>query len=295
MEESQVQKISIYGPTLASILQRFSSATGDADGLLFGQVSHITPTLSDDDHSATSSTLVATVTSFFVSGTINSFYNSSGELNLVSLQNLVSSPGKHPDNLLGWISCRRRTPLRPSMREFSVTSNLSRTFLNSSIFILFSNPLINSLIHTHEYRAYQFSKITNSFEPKQIDVVNIGPAFRSHYSSFCPNSIFPMLPCELRGSLAMVEDSTGSKDESLNHAKRVAKDQKELDNWALGFEVGKLNRMLGSEAANYTENVEKLYENMLAKLEGLARLVEKSSALVLEQENRNMKLRYRVA
>lgn len=90
----------------------------------------------------------------------------------------------------------------------------------------------------------------------------------------------------------MAED----KDEkSLSDLRRIAKDQTELNMCAEGFEVGNLSRLMGSEASNYTAGLEDLYEKMLAKLEGLARLVEKSSAKVLEQENHNIKLRYKVA
>lgn len=75
----------------------------------------------------------------------------------------------------------------------------------------------------------------------------------------------------------------------------LAKDQRQLDMCAEGFEVGSLSRLVGMEAANYTSGLEDLYEKMLEKLNGLARLVEKSSSKVLEQESHNMKLRYKVA
>lgn len=64
---------------------------------------------------------------------------------------------------------------------------------------------------------------------------------------------------------------------------------------AEGFDVGRLSLLVGPEAVKYTGEVEDLYKQMLAKLEGLARVVEKGSARVSEQENHNMKLRYRVA
>lgn len=83
--------------------------------------------------------------------------------------------------------------------------------------------------------------------------------------------------------------------ENLECLKRVSDDQKELDKSAEGFEIGRLGRLMGSDAANYTVELEDLYNKMLAKLDGLARVVEKSSARVLEQENHNMKLRYKVA
>lgn len=84
-------------------------------------------------------------------------------------------------------------------------------------------------------------------------------------------------------------------DESLGQRKRVSKIQRELDMCAEGLEVGDLSRLVGSQAVNYTAGVEDLYEKMLTKIENLARLVEKSSAKVLEQENHNRKLRLKVA
>lgn len=90
----------------------------------------------------------------------------------------------------------------------------------------------------------------------------------------------------------MAEDE---KLESLVSIKRGLKDQKELDLCAEGFEIGRLNKLMGSDASNYTAELEHLYDKMLVKLDSLARLVETSSAKVLEQENHNMKLRYKVA
>lgn len=82
---------------------------------------------------------------------------------------------------------------------------------------------------------------------------------------------------------------------SLTSMKKMSKDQKELDMVADGFEMSRLSNMMGPEAANYTSEMDNLYVKMLEKLEKLARLVEKSSAKVLEQENLNVKLRYKVA
>jgi len=72
-------------------------------------------------------------------------------------------------------------------------------------------------------------------------------------------------------------------------------EQRRMDLCAEGFDVGRLSLLVGPEAVKYTGEVEDLYKQMLAKLEGLARVVEKGSARVSEQENHNMKLRYRVA
>ncbi|KAA8517466.1 hypothetical protein F0562_017759 [Nyssa sinensis] len=325
MDDLPLQKIQISGPTLASMIQRFSSSPGDVDGLLFGRVAHITPSnFSDDDPTTTTSsstlssdspTLIATITSFFCFNSTTTFYDSTGQLNVVSLRRLLSSDrdrdSNSPNSLIGWFSGRRKTPLRPSMRESSVTSSLSSKIqfsfqvenspksytLSPCIFLLLTTPFQDQLIHTHDFRAYQFRLSTDYFEPKTLYVVNIGPAFRGHYGAFSPNSPFPALSCELRGlhSSSMVEDSK-SDGESLRGMRKISKeDQEELNACAEGFEVGRLSRLMGSEAANYTAELEELYDKMLAKLDGLARVVEKSSARVLEQENHNLKLRHKIA
>ncbi|KAI3771114.1 hypothetical protein L6452_02270 [Arctium lappa] len=300
MDAISLQKIQISGPTLASLIQRVSSAAGDVDGLLFGRVSHITPfTLSDDSSTATTSdqpTLVATVTSFFSSNSTSTFYSASGQLDTPTLNNLLSTSD---DRLIGWFSGRRKTQLRPSMRESSVTSALASSIQFSSqvqsspesltfppcIFFLLTTPFQDQLIHTHEYKAFQFRSSTDSFDPKTLDVVNLGPAFRGHYGNFTPNSPFPDLPFQVKGlnCESMVEDE-GEKE---NQKFGTLCDQ--------SFKIGRLKSLMGSEAANYTAELEELYNNMINKLNGLAKLVEQSSARVLEQENHNMKLRYKVA
>lgn len=89
----------------------------------------------------------------------------------------------------------------------------------------------------------------------------------------------------------MAIDEDGKGKESLISLRKLAKEQQRLDLCAQEFEVGRLNKLVGNEATSYTSELEDLYGTMLAKLEGLARLVENSSATVLEQEHRNMKLR----
>ncbi|KAL6998463.1 hypothetical protein U1Q18_008590 [Sarracenia purpurea var. burkii] len=326
MDDLSLQRIQISGPTLASILQSFSSSGGDVDGLLFGRVTHINQsTFSDDDPTAAatfsspsssssaavsseSPTLVATITSFFCSHSTSTFYDSTGALDVPSIRRLLSSSPDHQNHyLIGWLSGRRKTSLRPSLRESSVTFSLSSKIqfsfqvenslksytLPPCIFLLLTTPLQDQLIHTHEYKAYQFRLSSESFEPKTLDVVNIGPAFRGHYGAFCPNSPFPAFPCELKGLSSMPEDARGLI-ESSKSTERVSNDQMELNMCAEEFDVSRLSELMGPGAAAYRGEIEDLYKKMLAKLDGLARLVEKSSARVLEQENHNMKLRHKV-
>ncbi|CAN0879647.1 BRISC complex subunit Abraxas 2 [Linum grandiflorum] len=310
-----LQKVAISGPTLASMMQRFSSAIGDVDGLLFGHVTHLAPTLSDDDAPQTSSDspeLVATITSFICPNSTFSFYDALGRVDSPSLQRLLAAhPDRHRQHLLGWFSARRRTQIRPSMREFSVTHCLSaKSELSSPIengeslsslvnfapclFLLFATPAQEQLIHTHDYRAYQFCASKKRFDSKSVDIVNIGPAFRVDYGSFTPNSPFPMLNCDLRSSSAMLEDNR-SEEGSLGEMKKVAKDQKELDMCAEGYGVASLSRLMGEEATSYTAGLENMYDKMLVKIESLVRQVESNNAKVLQMENYNRKLRYKVA
>lgn len=321
MDDLPLQKIAISGPTLSSLLQRVSSSPADADGLLFGHVLPLAPSsLSDDPSSAASSAsaaadsgssgsasaagaLVATVTSFLCPGCPLSFSDPLGRLLLCHSQH---------DRLIGWFSSRRRSRLQPSMRDFNVAASLasdpSLSFpiaaagsasasaggdgFSPRVFLLFSTPPLDSAIHTHEYRAFQFRTATETFEPRSVDVVNIGPRFRGHYGNFSPNSSFPWLACDLRGSSMMQEDGKG---ERLSEMRRAAKCQDEIDLIAEDFPAAKLSRLVGPEASSYTAGLEEMYEKMLTRVDTLARLVEASSAQVLEMEQHNSKLRAEVA
>ncbi|KAF8027123.1 hypothetical protein BT93_E0138 [Corymbia citriodora subsp. variegata] len=315
MDDLPLQKIAISGPTLSSLLQRVSSSPADADGLLFGHVLPVAPaSLSDDPSSAAaaaaasasgssdSTALVATVTSFLCPGCPLSFFDSLGR---VLSPALLLRHSQH--RLIGWFSSRRRSRLQPSMREFNIAASLSSdpslsfpiddgaassNGFSPRVFLLFSTPPLDSAIHTHEYRAFQFRTATDTFEPRSVDVVNIGPGFRGHYGNFSPNSSFPWLACDLRGSSMMQEDS---KEERLSEMRQAAKYQNEIDLIAEGFPVAKLSRLVGSEASNYTAGLEEMYEKMLTKVDSLARLVEAGSAQVVEMEQHNSKLRAEVA
>ncbi|KAF3964563.1 hypothetical protein ACB098_09G085100 [Castanea mollissima] len=303
MDDLPIEKIAISGPTLASLIQRFSTSPGPIDGLLYGHVSLLTPSTLSDDTSSSSSSLPSTSTSLppissssqTLIATITSFLSlSAGRVNPLLLPTPPPS-----SSLLGWFSARRRSPLRPSLREFSLSHSLSslpslsfpilssRSSLSPCIFLLLSSPIHDQTIHTHEYRAYQFRSSLLSFDPKSIEVINIGPAFRSHYGAFSPNSPFPSLPCDHSSSMAVDDEKEGEE--------RLRAEQTQLDDCAEGFQVGRLSKLMGTEAANYSAGLEDLYGKMLVKIETLARQVEQSSALVFEQENHNRKLKYKAA
>ncbi|CAI9768414.1 unnamed protein product [Fraxinus pennsylvanica] len=70
------------------------------------------------------------------------------------------------------------------------------------------------------------------------------------------------------------------------------KDQKQLDMCADGFEIGRLSKLVGSEATHLTAELEELYHKMLAKLDGLSKVVEQGSAKVPEQVRILSKIEY---
>ncbi|WOL06350.1 hypothetical protein Cni_G15082 [Canna indica] len=313
-------KISISGPALASIIQRFASSPGDIDGLLFGHVTRLPPPdpRDDYDHGSPSSADSAAASNFPLAATITghlslaspaSFYDALGRLHLPSFRRAAASAGHPASSFLGWFSGRRGSPLRPSMRERAVSLSLFRTlasldvaegspsegslgshdlFHRASIFLLMSSSTTgNQAVHTHEYRAFVLRPRGGGgvLEPSSLAIVNVGPAFRAQYSSFSAESAIPWMPCRPRG-FEEGERETGNKrgGESLNHLRQLSREQHLLDLSEEGFGVDRLGRLVGPAATGYTLELEDMYEKMLLKLESLAKLVEESSVRVFEQE-----------
>ncbi|KAG0463638.1 hypothetical protein HPP92_019198 [Vanilla planifolia] len=312
-----VEKISIAGPALASILQRFSSSPGDADGFLFGHFTRLPPPDPHDDDPSSSYSVApgpgsptafsASITGQFSSGAPMSFYDSIGRIDPHCVRRATASTEiGHGSVLLGWFSCRRRTTLRPSMRELAVSNSLFKTLTlgtpsvpklqdsppAASIFLLLSSSSTeNQSIHTHEYRAFVLRKKSPGgacvLEPTSLHIVNIGPDFRGQYGSFLPESMLPLMPCG-------AEDDLGWR-EGLRGLQEAGAAQRLLGLATEGFKMEQLAHLVGPGGAEYVSELEDLYRKMLLKLERLASLVEKSSAKVLEQENKNSKMRCRLA
>lgn len=72
------------------------------------------------------------------------------------------------------------------------------------------------------------------------------------------------------------------EEQRLSVMMQATKEKKELDLMVEGFEIGNLRRLMGLEATAYMAGLEEMYEKMLAKINSLARQVEKSSSRVLE-------------
>ncbi|KAL6653430.1 hypothetical protein ACP70R_009008 [Stipagrostis hirtigluma subsp. patula] len=276
-------KVSISGAALAALLHRCAAAAGDCDGLLFGRASRVPappPSLSDyDDHAAAAPPAPALAIS--VSGHSSLSHPSSLSDPLGRFQ-LQLQPASIPSAPVGFFSSRRRTPLRPSMRELALAHSLAETLAPAHplLFILVSPSASPNLsIHSYDYRAYLL--VGARLVPASLGVVNVGPGFRDQYHSFVAESPLPWLPPHQPSSPA------------AGHAHTIG-EQKAVDDMVDGFGIGRLQGAVCSAAGQAAE-MDDMYAGMIRRLEKLAREVEKSNLRVLEQENRNLLLRFRSA
>ncbi|CAN6325587.1 unnamed protein product [Urochloa humidicola] len=270
--------LSISGAALAALLHRCAAASGDCDGLLFGRASHLPapPSALSDDLAAAPP---APALSISVSGHCSlshpsSFSDPLGRFQPPSSADLSAA--------VGFFSSRRRTALRPSMREVALAHSLSKTLATAHplLFILVS-PSASPGLSTHAYDYRAFLLIASRLVPASLAVVNVGPGFRDQYHAFYPQSPMPCLPIP----------QPSSSGQRHNH---TIGEQKAVDEMVDGFEIGRLQGVLGSAAGQAAE-MDEMYAGMLSKLEKLAKEVEKSNLRVLEQENRNLLLRSRYA
>ncbi|KAG2614516.1 uncharacterized protein LOC120667321 [Panicum virgatum] len=278
LHDGELPNLSISGAALAALLHRCAAATGDCDGLLFGRVS-LRPAapaaLSDYDDLAAAPPAPALTIS--VSGHCSLSHPSSLSDPLGQFQ----PPFSDPSSAVGFFSSRRRTALRPSMREVALAHSLSKTLQGRTtshplLFILVSpSASPNFSTHSYDYRAFL---LASRLVPASLTVVNVGPGFRDQYHAFSPESPMPCLP---------------SSPAAAGDAHTIG-EHKAVDEMVDGFGVGRLQGILGSAAGQAAE-MDDMYAGMLRKLEKLAREVEKSNLRVLEQENRNLLLRSRCA
>ncbi|XP_062202950.1 uncharacterized protein LOC133905231 [Phragmites australis] len=271
MDAPAVAKISISGAALAALLHRCAAANGDCDGLLFGRASRLPappPSLSDyDDHAAAPPAPALTIS---ISG-----HSSVSHPSFLSDPLGRFQPRSAPEPV-GFFSSRRRTPLRPSMRELALAHSLSKTLAPTHpLLFLLVSPSFSPDLSTHSYDYRAFLLTGSRLVPASLHVVNVGPGFRDQYHSFSAESAMPCLPPHQPSSPA-------------------AGEQKALDEMVDGFGIGRLQGVVGSAAGQAAE-MDDMYAGMLRRLEKLAREVEKSNLRVLEQENRNLLLRSRYA
>lgn len=275
-----VAKLSISGAALAALLHRCAAAAADCDGLLFGRASRLPAppaALSDydDDHAAAPQ---APALSISVSGHCSLSHPSS----LCDPLGHFNPPADLDPSLapVGFFSSRRRTSLRPSMREIALARSLAPTLPSTAthplLFILVS-PSASPNLSTHSYDYRAFLLLGGRLVPASLDVVNVGPAFRDQYHAFSAESPMPWLP----------------SSPAPGHTHSIG-EHKAVDEMVDGFGVGRLQGVLGSAAGQAAE-MDDMYAGMLRKLEKLAREVENSNRRVLEQENRNLLLRFRYA
>ncbi|XP_066340813.1 uncharacterized protein [Miscanthus floridulus] len=275
-----VAKLSISGAALAALLHRCAAAAGDCDGLLFGRAAHLPAppaALSDYDDPAAAGAPPAPALSISVSAHCSLSHPSSlsDSLGRFHPPSPSSSPSPTP---IGFFSSRRRTALRPSMREAALAHSLSETLASAHpLLLILVSPSASPNHSTHSYDYRAFLLLGGRLVPASLAVVNVGPGFRDQYHAFTAESPMPWLPSA----------------PAPGHAPTIG-EQKAVDEMVDGFGVGRLQGVLGSAARQAVE-MDEMYAGMLRKLEKLAREVEKSNLRVLEQEKGNLVLRYKYA
>lgn len=128
--DTPVERVAISGAALAAVMQAVNSSPGDCDGVLFGLVErNTTSTMVDEDVGPqTSHDISAVVTGHFCSGGVTSFYDATGNIDVVKFAQMIGErEARGGDPPIGWFIGRRGSTMRPSMREFTVTANLRST------------------------------------------------------------------------------------------------------------------------------------------------------------------------
>eukprot|EP00897_Mesotaenium_endlicherianum_P006315 jgi/Mesen1/5711/ME000289S04810 len=188
--------------------------------------------------------------------------------------------------------------------------------------------------HTYEYKAFQYHPRAWGFslEPRDVSVVNIGPAFRGQYESFAPTAPFPLLPRppavsadvdipdgrHASASSADVHGEGGAPDAgrpgmgragggrgrssggAIHHAPEREPDGSERDpggagESAGGSRVATLRSLVGREGQRPLVHLERLYSQMLAELDSLAKDVGESSLALRRQAELNVRLQATIA
>uniref|UniRef100_A0A0E0H261 Uncharacterized protein n=1 Tax=Oryza nivara TaxID=4536 RepID=A0A0E0H261_ORYNI len=273
-------KLSVSGAALAALLACCSSADGDSDGLLFGVASRAAaapPSFYDDDDDDQARASSGPSLSISVAGHASVAQPSSLADPLGRFTRSSYSPD--PSAAIGFFSSsRRRSPLRPSMREAALARSLSKTLVPAHplVFLLVapSSSAAGLSVHSFDYRA--FLLVDSRLVPASLSVVNAGPGFREQYHAFAPESPLPSLP-----------------EQPVKQGYSIG-EQKALDGMVEGFGLERVGAMVTSASA-LTSEMEEMYSGMLRKLEGLARQVERSNERVLDQEKQNTLLRKKVA
>ena len=161
------------------------------------------------------------------------------------------------------------------------------------IFFLLTESSDANSIHTHEYRAYQYmTKASGAgcFEPRCVNIVNIGPAFRGQYDSFAPVAPFPWLlkssalggPGSDEGFRRLTMGSDTDADVQMDG--REGSDQALLDMYSEDFSVDRLQSLVRTEGeGGSVRELEALYRTMLRKLDVLAKQVCEGNEVIFEQ------------
>ncbi|VAI30310.1 unnamed protein product [Triticum turgidum subsp. durum] len=248
-------KLSISGAALAALLHRCGAAAGDCDGLLFGRAHRPPPP----------------------APTLSDYDDQAPAAPCLFISISGHSSLSHP--------CSLSDPLgRPNPPPPSSPCPLSKTLspLTHPLLFILVSPSASDDLSTHSFDYRAFLLVGSRLVPTSLTVVNVGPGFRDQYHSFAPESPFPLLTTQPPPAAPQAEDAYSIGE------------QKAVDAMVDGFGLGRLQGLVCAAAGQAAE-MDSMYAGMLHRMEKLAREVEKSNHRVLDQEKRNLVLRYKTA
>lgn len=145
------------------------------------------------------------------------------------------------------------------VKEEVVSKNCGIPASSPCLFLIFSESFAQHSIHTHEYRGFQYfcKGERGVFEAKSLDIVNIGPGFRSVYSAFSPASAFPLLSSGFQPQ--QEDDGHGYDNREDGHRQKGERGQRPLDMYSAGYSVDRLGKLVRSDTMHVVAEVEELY------------------------------------
>eukprot|EP01122_Echinamoeba_exundans_P015310 TRINITY_DN7203_c0_g1_i1.p1 TRINITY_DN7203_c0_g1~~TRINITY_DN7203_c0_g1_i1.p1 ORF type:complete len:297 (+),score=33.91 TRINITY_DN7203_c0_g1_i1:53-943(+) len=191
MSSDVKRHLRVPGIILANLYGRCISAEQDLEGLIFGTVS--TRVIhSVNDAEANLNTVVANILidAFTSTGSNHSFYDTSGAINVQTLEKLCHSRVSQGHQLLGWFKFRRHVAGRPSLLDATVQRELAqfcrrhdntKTISSHPYFGLFTLSETTDAGLQFDYKFFCGSTLAQSAQTR-IEIINLVNSSSTEYA-----------------------------------------------------------------------------------------------------------------
>jgi len=190
----QTRRLSVAGVTLASLFYELTASSTDMEGLLFGTTTHqVVQSFNDvQSQGAEEGKTTVAIQGFVCCGGPFSFYDGLGRVNKEKLEAFIGNRSKQ--SLIGWFKFRRHSPLRASVRETEVHSQLTAIWAEYNrdrpqnlhfgfLLGLFTSSYATE-IHTYDYRFLHTQTQRGGMKAVGLEVVNLMQSAHIEYNAF---------------------------------------------------------------------------------------------------------------